>query len=540
MRMKRQRVSRLFLAILAIALAASLRADQQAQYDLLITGARVLDGAGNPWVSATVAIKGGRIVRIGNFTAPAARVIDAQGLYLAPGFIDIMDQSGASLARDGTAQSKVRQGVTTAIAGEAGTPVPAEQLDAYFARLEQQGISLNFGTFCSAAQARTAVIGDADREPTPEELERMKTVIDAAMTRGALGITSALIYQPGSYAKTPELVALAAVAAHYGGVYATHVRNEGLGVLDALREAIEIGEKAAIPVEIYHLKVADRRAWRTMMPKVEALVREARARGVDVTADQYPYTFSGTGLEACLPDWVADGGITERNKRLQDPALRARIRAEMKKSGRVQGFGTWKNVVIASMPKGGEPRYVGMNVADIARERRQSPEDTVIDLVGAFAGRIGALYYMMDEQDVRLAMTYPWVSVGSDAGALDATTAQGKPHPRAYGTFPRIIARYVREAKVLTLENAVRRMTSLPATRLHLAGRGIVAEGNFADLVIFDYDRIEDTATADNPHRYPKGIPYVVVNGHLVVDGGQHTGAKPGRVLRNAAVKKAE
>ncbi|RPJ69657.1 MAG: D-aminoacylase [Acidobacteria bacterium] len=504
----------------------------QPEFDLLITGGRLLDGGGNPWVSGSVAVKGDRIARVGRFTATAVRVIDATGLYVSPGFVDIMDQSGPSLRRDGTAQSKVRQGVTTAIGGEGGTPGAPAELDQYFATIERQGISLNFGTFVSAEQARTAVLGAVNREPDAAELERMKAVIEAAMQRGALGMTTALIYEPGSFAKTPELIALARVAAGYGGIYATHVRDEGLGVLQGIAEAIEIGEKAGIPVEIFHLKVAHRKLWKTAMPQIDELVRAARARGVDVTADQYPYPFSGTGLETCIPDWVAEGGVAKRNKRLQDPALRDRLRAEIARLDRVQAIGDWKNVVITSVPAGVEANYVGMTVADIARERKQAPEETVMDLVSATGGRVSALFFLMDEADVRTAMTYPWVSVGSDAQAYDAATAQGRPHPRGYGTFPRIIARYVREARVLTLENAVRRMTSLPAGKLHLAGRGVLAEGAFADLVLFDYDRIEDTATYQQPHQYPKGIPYVIVNGQLVVDKGEHTGARPGRVIR--------
>jgi N-acyl-D-aspartate/D-glutamate deacylase len=521
-------------ALLAASLA--LAAYPQAGYDILITGGRVLDGAGNPWVAANIAIKGDRIARIGRFTAPAARVIDATGLYVAPGFIDMMDQSGSVLRRDGTAQSKVRQGVTTLIAGEGGTAVAPADLDQYFATLEKQGISVNFGTFVSAAQARTTILQSANRDPNRDELDRMKAIIETAMQRGALGLTTALIYPPESYAKTPELVELAGVAARYGGIYASHVRDEGLAELDAIGEAIEIGEKAGLPVEIFHLKVAHRAAWKTMLPKIDALVRAARARGVDVTADQYPYTASGTGLDACIPAWAAEGGAAERNTRLKDPAIRARIRDEMEHGSpgwfnRVDAVGTWRNVVIASMPTGGDQHYVGMTIEDIARERKQPPEDAVMDLVSQSTAGISALYFMMSEDDVRTAMTYPWVSVGSDAAAGSIETAQGRGHPRQYGAFARIIARYVRESNVLTLENAVRRMTSLPATKLHLAGRGIITEGNFADLVLFDYDRIEDTATYESPHQYPKGIPYVLVNGQVVVDRGEHTGALPGRVI---------
>jgi len=535
----------LLVALALVSIVYCLAAARQDGYDILITGGRMLDGAGNPWVAANIAVKGDRIVRIGRFTAPAARLIDATGLYVAPGFIDIMDQSGASLRRDGTAQSKVRQGVTTLIAGEGGTPGPPSELDQYFATLEKQGISVNFGTFVSAAQARTAVLQAANRDPTAEELERMKAIIDDAMRRGALGLTTALIYPPESYSKTAELVELAKVAARYGAVYASHVRDEGLGVLGAIGEAIEIGEKAGLPVEIFHLKVAHRAGWKTLLPKIDALVRAARARGVDITADQYPYTASSTSLDSCIPAWAAEGGAAERNTRLNDPAIRTRIRNEMAHGSpgwfnRIEAVGTWKNIVIASMPKGGDQHYVGMTIEDIARERRQAPEDVVMDLVSQSTGSISALYFMMSEDDVRTAMTYPWVSVGSDAGALDAATAQGRPHPRAYGTFPRIIARYVREAHVLTLENAIRRMTSLPATKLNLGGRGVLTEGAFADIVIFDYDRIEDAATYTAPHQYPKGIPYVLVNGRVVVDRGEHTGARPGRVIYGPGKRDAQ
>ncbi len=520
----------------ALVAAVPLTAAPQPAYDILITGGRLLDGAGNPWVAANIAISGDRIARIGRFNAPATRVIDATGLYVAPGFIDMMDQSGSVLRRDGTAQSKVRQGVTTLIAGEGGTPVPPADLDQYFATLETQGISANFGTFVSAAQARTAILQSANRDPNPEELERMKAIIEAGMRHGALGLTTALIYPPESYSKTPELVELAKVAARYGGIYASHVRDEGLGALDAIGEAIEIGEKAGLPVEIFHLKVAHRTGWKTLLPRIDALVQAARARGVDITADQYPYTASGTGLDACIPAWAAEGGAAERNKRLHDPAIRARIRDEMKHGSpgwfnRIEAVGSWKNIVIASMPVSGDQHYVGMTIEDIARERKQPPEDTVMDLVSGSTAGISALYFMMSEDDVRTAMTYPWVSVGSDAAAGSVETAQGRGHPRQYGTFPRIIARYVRETPVLTLENAVRRMTSLPAGKLHLAGRGTLVEGNFADITIFDYARIEDTATYESPHQYPKGIPYVLVNGQVVVDKGEHTGARPGRVV---------
>ncbi len=509
---------------------------QQPVYDLLIRGGRVLDGAGNPWVYANIAVSGDRIARIGRFEAEARRVIDAAGLYVCPGFIDIMDQSGGALRADGTAQSKVRQGVTTGIGGEGGTPGPPDALDKYFETILRQGISMNFGTFVSAAQARVAVLGAANRDPNPEELERMKEVIEAGMRRGALGMTTALIYPPGSYAKTAELIELAKVAASYGGIYATHVRDEGAGVLDGIREAIEIGRAAGLPVEIFHLKVAYKRSWKKTMPRIHELVMAARAQGIEVNADQYPYTAGGTGLEACIPSWAAEGGPAERNKRLKDPAIRERIKREMKKGSPgwwniVEASGGWKNIVIAAVPEGLDKQFEGRSIADIARQLKKSPEDAVIDLVASTTARISALYFMMSEDDVRTAMQFPWVSVGSDAAAGSIETARGKGHPRAYGTFPRIIARYVRETGTLTLENAVRRMTSLPAAKLHIEGRGLLKEGCYADIVLFDLDTIEDTATYEDPHRYPKGIPYVIVNGQLVIDQGEHTGARPGRII---------
>ncbi len=505
-------------------------------YDVLIKGGRVLDGAGNPWVAADIAITGERIARIGRFPGTAAKVIDAKGLYVAPGFIDMMDQSGFVLRTDGKVQSKIRQGVTTGIAGEGGTPGPAEKLDGYFETLMRQGIDMNFGTFVSAAQARSAVLGAVDRVPTAEELERMKAVIEAAMRRGALGMTTALIYPPGSYAKTPELIELAKVAARYGGIYASHMRDEGAGVLDGIAEAVEIGRKAGLPVEIFHLKVAHQKYWKKTMDKINAAVLAARAEGIEVNADQYPYTAGGTGLEACIPAWAAEGGPDERNKRLKDPDIRARIKREMKKGSPgwwniVEASGGWKNVVIASIPEGGDKHLEGMNIASVAKEQRKTPEDAVMDLVGSFRTRIGALYFMMSEDDVKTAMQYPWVSVGSDSGASTAETAQGKGHPRAYGTFPRIIGRYVREQKVLSLENAIRRMTSMPARKLQIEGRGLLAEGSFADIVVFDLATIGDASTYDEPYKYPTGIPYVLVNGKAVIEKGEYTGATPGRIV---------
>lgn len=511
-------------------------------YDLVIRNGRVLDGAGNPWIAADVAIKDGRFVRIGKIDGKGTREIDATGRYVSPGWIDMLDQSGGVLPKNGLAENKLQMGVTTGIAGEGGTPVPAEQLADYFASLEKSGISLNFGTSFSETQARVAVLGEEAREPTPEELAKMRSIVETAMKAGALGITTALIYPPASYSKTAELVEMAKVAGRYGGIYSSHVRGEGKELIESIDEAITIGEKGGLPVEIFHLKAAYQPGWGTLMRQAGKTIEAARSRGVDVAADMYLYTAGGTSLSAVIPSWASEGGNANLMGRLKDPATRARLKNEMKAGSPgwwniVEAAGGWDNIVVVSTGNEDNKRFENKSVAQIAKEWNKDPADAAFDLVLQANGRAGALYYLMSEPDIETALTFPWTSLGSDSDAsmttVDPNTV-GMGHPRGYGNFPRLIAEYVREKKVLTLPDAIRKMTSWPATRMRLASRGLIKEGCWADVVIFDYNKIKDEASYEHPFRPPTGIDYVLVNGQVVIEKGKHTGAKPGKVIYGA------
>ncbi len=528
------------LAALALAPPASAAAQQDAPaYDVVIRNGRVLDGSGNPWIAADVAIRDGRFAKVGRVTGRGRLEIDASGEYVTPGWIDMMDQSGYALTQNGLAENKLREGVTTVIAGEGGTPVPVDSIPAYFALLERQGISVNFGTYFSEGQARVPVLGQSARAPTPAELDSMRSIMELAMRAGVLGMSTALIYPPLSYTTTDELVEVAKGAAKYGGIYASHIRGEGKEVLDAVREAVEIGERAGMPVEVFHLKVAYKPGWNVLMPKVGALVDSARARGVDAAADLYVYTAGGTGLEATIPAWAHEGGTDSLKARLARPAVRERLKREIRTGSPgwwniVEASGGWNGIVLANARNEKNAKYVGKSLAEIAKEEGKSPPDAAFDLVAEGDGRVLAIYHMMSEPDIATALRFPWTSIGSDAGAAikpGQQDALGLPHPRAYGNFPRVIARYVRELHVLTLPEAIRKMTSWPATRMRLSDRGVIREGARADVTIFDYDRIQDNATYDQPLLFPDGIDWVFVNGELVIDHGRHTGARPGVVL---------
>jgi N-acyl-D-amino-acid deacylase len=511
-------------------------------YDVVIRGGRVLDGLGNPWIRADVAIRDGRFAALGRIDGRGRREIDATGRYVSPGWIDMMDQSGGVLPRNGLAENKLRMGVTTAIGGEGGTPVPADRVADYFAGLEQTGISLNFGSYFSETQARNAVLGNTSREPTAEELTSMKAILETAMRAGAMGMTTALIYPPSSFATTKELVEMAKVPARYGGLYASHIRDEGKDLIAALEEAIAIGERAGLPVEVFHLKAAYQPGWGTLMRSAGQTIDAARARGVDVAADMYVYTAGGTGLEATIPAWAQEGGRQELLKRLADPDIRARLKREIVTgspgwSNLVDAAGGWGGIVLANARNPDNARFQGRSLADISREWNKEPADAAFDLVSQGTGRVMAIYHMMTEPDVETALRFPWTSIGSDAGAAASEGGQdatGLTHPRAYGNFPRVIARYVREKGVLTLEQAVRKMTSWPATRLRLADRGAVRLGCWADVVVFDFETLQDRATYEEPTRFPAGIDYVLVNGQIVIDHDRHTGARPGKVIYGA------
>jgi N-acyl-D-amino-acid deacylase len=511
-------------------------------YDLVIRNGRVLDGAGNPWVRADVAVKGGVIAKVGVVQERGRKEIDAAGRYVSPGWIDMMDQSGQVLLENGAAENKLRMGVTSLIGGEGGTPVPAAEVGGYFARLEQQGIGVNFGTYYSAAQARVDAMGDVAGSPTPAQMAKMKADVSLALDQGVFGVSSALIYPPESFQTTGDLIELARLGARCNGFYATHMRDESENLVSAIREAIEIGEKAGVKVEIFHLKAAYAPGWGRLMPQAVAEVEAARARGVDVAADMYPYEAGGTGLSITVPNWVFADGEEKGFERLKDSTLRQRLKREVAAgsqpgwSNLVQAAGGWDHVVLANPfnPKWEADR--SHSIGQIARKLGRDPADVAWDIVlDALPNRAMALFFMMDEGDIETALKQTWTSIGSDAAAsvkFGEVDALGLPHPRAYGTFPRVIAEYVKKRHLLTLEQAVRKMTSWPAARMGLNDRGVIREGLRADLTIFDYDRLNDAATWEHPTAAPTGIDYVVVNGELAIADGAYTGAKAGRVLR--------
>ncbi|MGH9345672.1 MAG: N-acyl-D-amino-acid deacylase family protein [Vicinamibacterales bacterium] len=526
------------------------------EFDLVVRGGEVLDGTGQEALRVDVGIAGDRITAIGDLSERrAGETIDAAGKVVAPGFIDTQGQSGTTLLADGNGESHIRQGITSEIIGEGSSPafwtkttadVEALQRfglafdwttpEGYFDTLEDRGISINLGTLVPATMARREVVGLENRTATADELRRMEELVDRAMRAGAFGLSSALIYPPGSYADTSELVALARVASRHKGVYVSHVRGESFRVEEAVAEAIRIGDEAKLPVVIFHLKVAARPQWGSM-GKIGAMIAAAIARGQLVSATQYPYTAGGTGLLAVLPGWAQEGGRPQTIARLNDPSLRARIRREIETT--IDG---WENLVagagfegiqIASLPPQADPSLLGKRLSQIAAERGEDPWDTLFRLLVETDGRVGALYHMMSEDDVRTAMQYGFVTIGTDAAALrpDGELGRGQPHPRAYGTFPRVLGRYVREHQVIELREAVRRMTSLAAAQYNIPRRGILREGYYADLVVFDPATVIDRATYEAPHQYPAGIDYVIVNGVVTITPAGHTGARAGRRL---------
>ncbi|MDT9599136.1 N-acyl-D-amino-acid deacylase family protein [Sphingosinicella rhizophila] len=536
---------KLCAALGAVSIVTTPAAGWQAtgDYDIVIRGGRVLDGAGNPWVSADVAVKDGRIAKIGKVLGRGKREVDARGRYVTPGWIDMMDQSGSVLRKNGLAENKLRTGVTTLIAGEGGTPVPAEEIAAYFKELETTGIAVNFGSYYSPTQARSAVMGDADGRPTPSQMVDMQTKVKIAMNAGTLGLATALIYPPGTFQTTQELIDITKVAAPCNAVYATHMRDESAGLLEGIKEAIAIGEGAGVKVEIFHLKASYAPKYGQLMPGAVKLVNDARARGVDIAADMYMYPFSGTGLEVTAPTWVYAKGFDEAVKLLKDPAQRTRMKADIKKgpmpgwTNMVYSVGGWNNVILANPHNPKFAKYRFKSIADIAKaEGVADPADLAWDIMlAALPKRAMAIYMSMDERDIETALKQPWVSIGSDAGAAEVygeIDGLGLPHPRAYGNAARTIAEYVKRRNVLTLEDAVRKMTSWPAHRMGLTDRGVLREGLRADITIFDYDKLDDRAWLDKPTTSPVGIDDVIVNGQLVLADGKVTGARPGMVLK--------
>ena len=537
---------------LALGALAFVHAQQPARpFDLLVTNARIIDGTGGPPVAGSVAVRDGRIAGVGRVTGTAARTIDAHGLVLAPGFIDAHSHSDYALLTDGNAESKIRQGVTTEVIGESGSVAPQKPSAArnwsdfagYFAAIEKSKVSVNLLSYIGLGQVREYVMGSDDRAPTADELSKMTALVSEEMKHGAYGVATGLIYSPNAYARLDELIALSKPAAAAGGLYASHLRYDGDKLRDGLEEAIAIGEGARIPVHVFHLKVTGAKNV-GRMKEVIAIVEAAQKRGVEIAADQYPYVASSTGLIQTIPPWAHEGGNAKLVARLKDPATRARIRKEMDDpnptwENRLISAGTWHNVQIASLPartgmETGYKRFEGWRVDDAAKEMGRDPYDFVFEMLIANGGSVSCVWFIIDESDLKLAMKQPWVSVGSDGSAL-ATSGPlrtGVPHPRNFGTFPRVLGKYVREEHVIPLEQAVHKMSGLTASQLHIKDRGLIKDGMAADLVIFDPATVADRATFTDPFQYPVGIPTVIVNGRVVLDNGRHTGERPGVVIR--------
>jgi len=553
----------LFLILTAMLLFSFISTSTTAsapQYDLVIRNGLVIDGSGRPGYRADLAIKGDRIVRIGKLkNAGAGREIDAAGMVVAPGFIDMLGQSETYLLIDPRAMSKVMMGVTTEVTGEGESIAPINErlikeqedflrrfnltidwrtLDEYFKRLEKQGSGVNLATFVGATQLREYVVGFDNRPPTPAELEQMKQLVAAAMKDGALGVSTSLQYVPARFAKTDELVELAKVARQYGGIYATHQRSEANALDESLAEVFQIARQARIPVEIWHLKTAYKKNW-GRMPEVLAKIKRARAEGLDITADIYPYIAGSTSLSACLPPWALEGGTEKMLSRLQDTRIRRQLKEEITTDHKeweniYLGSGGASGVLIGSVVNRDLDAMQGKRVSQIAEEQGKEPLDALFDLILADHGQTGAIYFMMKEEDMRTAMQSPFVSFCTDSGARanDGPLAGSKSHPRGWGSYPRILGRYVRDERLLTLPQAIHKMTAMPAKRVGLRDRGLLLAGSYADITIFDPKTVIDRATFEAPNQHPVGINYVIVNGQISVDNGKRTPALAGRALR--------
>ena len=563
------RVSLLLLSVMFLFSSLINNPDPIAQkpgYDLLIKDGQIVDGSGRPAYRGDVAITGDRIVRIGNLKdASANRVIDARDLVVAPGFIDMLGQSETYVLIDPRVMSKVMMGVTTEITGEGESIAPInerlikEQADffkrfdlkvdwrtlaEYFKRLEKQGAGVNLGTFVGATQVRAHVMGFDNRPPTAAELAQMKQLVAGAMKDGALGLSTSLQYVPARFAKTDEIVELAKVARQHGGIYATHQRSEANALDESLQEVFTIAEQARIPVEIWHLKTAYQKNW-GRMPEVLNKISAARARGLDITADVYPYIAGSTSLSACLPPWAQEGGGEKMLSRLRDPELRQQLKKEISTDSKdweniYLGSGGAAGILIGSVVNRELESLQGKRLEEIATAQNKDPLDALFDLILADHAQTGAIYFMMSENDLLAAMKSPFVSFCTDSGAraTDGPLSGAKSHPRGWGSYPRILGRYVREQNVLLLEKAVAKMTGMPAKRVGLQDRGLLREGMFADIAIFNPQTVIDRATFEAPNQYPEGVVYVIVNGQLSVDQGKRTAALAGRPLRGPGHKK--
>ena len=548
-----------FLLCLLLLAAAVPVSAQIAPFDLVITNGHIIDGTDSPWYSGDVGIRDGKIAAIGNLAAaPRKRTIDVAGKVVAPGFIDMLGQSEHTILVDPRLPSKIYQGITTEITGEGGSAAPLNdaiiQADRvnyehlkitpdwrtfrqYFARLEKQGIGINLASYVGATQVRRMVLGDDDKQPSPEQLDQMRALVRDAMKDGAAGVSTSLEYAPAPYAKTEELIALATEAGRFGGIYATHMRDESNSVLEAIDEALRIGREGHIPVEIWHIKVAGKANW-GRMPEVVAKINAARAAGADISADTYAYTAWFNEFSAFIPPWAHDGGTAKLVERLKDPATRARIRKDILTPSK-----DWDNewqeipgpdaIMIGAVVSEKLLPLQGKRLSEIAKLWNEDPMDTLFDFLIEDSSSEVAVFGM-SQPDVTLALQQPWVAIDNDSEGTspEGLLGQAHPHPRAYGTFPRVLAKYVREEKVLTLEDAIRKFSALPAQRMRLTDRGVLKAGMWADVVVFDPSTIHDRATFDNPNQLSEGMEYVLVNGVPVIDRGKMTGQLPGKVLR--------
>ncbi len=547
------------LVLVSLFSAAAVGQTASTQYDVIIRGGTVYDGSGKKPILTDVGIKGDKVVRIGNLrNAHAATVIDAKGMAVAPGFINMLSWSTESFLVDGRSLGELKQGVTTQIFGEGWSMGPLNDrmkkqvkgdqgdlkwdiawttLAEYLQHLEKKGVSQNVASYVGATTIRMYVLGEADVQPTPEQMQQMRDLVEREMRAGALGVGTSLIYAPAFYAKTEELIELCKVAAKYKGKYISHMRSEGNRLEEAVEELIRIAREAKIPAEIYHLKAAGRDNW-AKMDKVIAMVEKARKEGLKITADMYNYPAGATGLDAAMPPWVLDGGYSELYKRIKDPATRKKIIEEIRTP-----TDKWENLYLAA----GSPDRIllvgfkndklkpltGKTLAEVARMRGTDPENTILDLVLEDQSRVGTVYFLMDEENIKKQIKIPWVSFGSDAESIapEGAFLKSNPHPRAYGNFARLLGKYVREEKVISLEEAIRRLTSLPAGNLGLDRRGLLKKGYFADVVIFDPATIADNATFEKPHQFAVGVRDVFVNGVQMLKDGSHTGKFSGRAL---------
>ena len=555
---------RLLLSLVAVALLTLAGPLAAETYDLILRGGTIYDGSGAKPYVGDVAIRGDRIAKLGDLgDAKATAEVDAKGMAVAPGFINMLSWATDSLIHDGRGQSDIRQGVTLEVMGEGWSMGPLNEamkkesveqqgdikydvtwttLSEYLEHLEKRGISPNVASFIGATTVRVHELGYENRPPNPEELQRMRALVRQAMEDGALGVGSSLIYAPAFYAGTDELVALCEEAAPYGGMYISHMRSEGNRLLEAVYELIEIARRAKVPAEIYHLKAAGRQNW-GKLDQVLQRIEKARAEGVRITTDMYNYPAGATGLDAAMPPWVHEGGLKAWIERMKDPATRERLQKEMSTP-----TDAWENLYLSAGPEGTflvafkndklKP-LTGKSLAEVAKMRGKSPEETAMDLVIEDDSRVGTIYFLMSEDNIKRQIRLPYMSFGSDGEALapEGPFLKSNPHPRAYGNFARLLGKYVRDEKVIPLEEAIRKLSALPAENLKLRERGRLQEGYFADVVVFDPAKIQDHATFEKPHQYSTGVRDVWVNGVQVLKGGEHTGAKPGRVVRGPGWK---